>query len=185
MRVLVVEDDPLLRASIEDALADAGHEVTSAIDGAEALGLLDSEMALPEVIILDLMMPNMNGELFRIHQLSDPRIAEIPTLVITAKALTHGTQQALGELPILRKPFALTVLLELIERLAPPALHAPKQCACGCAYDDEAWHTLPLIGEIDNGRGLGERFELRQCSLCHSTLAWELGRHSISVPCLD
>jgi two-component system response regulator MprA len=191
LRVLVIEDDPLLRASIEDALDDAGHEVRTACDGAEALAYLEERAAwidpdeLPEVIVLDLMMPNMSGELFRIHQLSDVRIADIPTLVITAKVLTRGAQDALGELPVLRKPFALTKLLEAIGELAAPVKYEPKRCACGHAYDDQEWHTLRLLGEIDNGRGLGERFELRQCSWCHSTIAWELGRHSISVPCPD
>jgi len=185
LRVLVVEDDPLLRSSIEDVLIDAGHDVATAADGAEALRGLEAADILPEVIVLDLMMPNMNGELFRIHQLSETRLAGIPTLVITAKTLTPAAQEALGALPILRKPFALTKLLEAVERLATPEEPPPKQCACGYTYSDEEWQRLRLLGEIDNGRGVGERFELRQCSQCHSTLSWELGRHSISVPCPD
>src|SRR5262249_1633360 len=65
VRVLVVEDDPLLRSSIEDALSDAGHVAASATDGARALDALERSEVLPEVIVLDLMMPNMSGELFR------------------------------------------------------------------------------------------------------------------------
>lgn len=182
MRVFVVEDDPPLRTSIEEALADAGHSVRTAIDGADALSRL-REGELPEVILLDLMMPNMDGELFRIHQLSDTRLADIPTLVITAKSLSDGTRAALGELPILRKPFALTQLLESLEELVRPP--SSKRCACGHQYSDVEWHTLRLVGHIDNGRGVGERFELRECAACSSTLAWEVGRHAVSVPCPD
>jgi len=185
LRVFVVEDDPLLRSSIEDVLIDAGHAVDSAVDGAEALPRLEAADILPDVIILDLMMPNMNGELFRIHQLSDARLADIPTLVITAKTMTAAAQEALGALPILRKPFSLTKLLDAFERLATPQPAPSKECACGYTYSDEEWRTLRLLGEIDHGRGVGERFELRQCARCRSTLAWELGRHSISVPCPD
>jgi hypothetical protein len=56
-----------------------------------------------------------------------------------------------------------------------------KRCLCGRAYDVETWTQLAKVGEIDNGREVGERMELRNCK-CGSTLAWELGKHALSFP---
>ncbi|MBV9949581.1 MAG: response regulator [Myxococcales bacterium] len=183
MRVLVIEDEDEIREEIAEALRDAGHLVETASDGRAALAVLsERKKELPELILLDLLMPDMDGQRFRARQLADARLAAIPTLVLTALPIDPGMRRALGETAVLRKPFDLDALLAAVIEMGQPA-HAGKRCACGREYDEESWRTLRLIGEADNGRGAGERLELRLCE-CKSTLAWELGRHARSVPIL-
>ncbi len=183
MRVLVIEDDALLGEAIAATLADAGHEVSTARDGDAATNALSGSNSLPEVILLDLMMADSGGQRFRQRQLADPRLAPIPTLLMTGRALAGETRAAVGAIPILRKPFALDTLVAAIQEVVQPQAEL-KQCHCCCrVYDEEGWRALPKVGEIDNGREVGERLELRQCE-CKSTLAWELGPHALSVPIL-
>jgi len=177
MRLLVIEDDFTLRETLADLLRDEGHEVALAGDGASALGLL--ETATPEAILLDLMMPGLDGKHFRIAQLSDARFASIPPIVITAAQVDDSNRIALGEAPVLRKPFSLADLLAGLDAVAHPRAQR-KECACGRIYDPDAWLALPLLGVMDNGRGVGEQFELRRCH-CGTTLCWQIGEHAISV----
>jgi DNA-binding response OmpR family regulator len=181
MRTLVIEDDDDLRGELAEALRDAGHEVDTARDGAAALDALRSGATpIPELILLDLMMPNMDGQLFRLRQLADSRLSAIPTLVMTARPVDAATRLALGQTPVLAKPFDPETLLATLDEIGEPA-RAEKVCRCGRRYDRSGFRALRLIGEADNGRGAGERLELRLC-LCNSTLAWELGRHALSIP---
>jgi DNA-binding response OmpR family regulator len=181
MRVLVIEDDEEVREAIATELLDAGHEVMRAADGAAALQMLaEKAERSPDVILLDLMMPHMDGQLFRLRQLEDSRFSSIPTLVMTAREIDKKTRSELGEALILRKPFEAHVLLAALQDIVEPP-HASKSCRCGRRYDRDSWLALRFVGEVDNGREAGERLELRQC-LCNSTLAWELGRHAMSIP---
>src|SRR5690349_16993945 len=82
-RVLVVDDDADIRETVSLILEDEGYEVQSAQDGAAALGVLRAG-PLPDVILLDLMMPVMNGWQFREQQTRDPRLAAIPVVVLSA-----------------------------------------------------------------------------------------------------
>ncbi|HET9595586.1 MAG TPA: response regulator [Anaeromyxobacteraceae bacterium] len=81
-RVLVVEDDPDIREALEEALASEGYEVALATDGAHALRV--AHETLPDLILLDLMMPVMNGWAFRAAQRADPALAGIPVIVVSA-----------------------------------------------------------------------------------------------------
>jgi DNA-binding response OmpR family regulator len=182
MRVLVIEDDVDLRQAIASEIADAGHEVLTACDGAAAWEALSTQPSPPDVILLDLMMPNMDGQAFRVRQLGDSRLAHVPTLVMTAKTVDLRTRSALGGVPILPKPFASEVLLAALDEVAQER-RPEKQCGCGRVYDDKTWAALPFVAEMDNGREVGERLELRRCS-CRSTLAWQIGSHALSVPSL-
>src|SRR3954470_23175677 len=85
--VLVVDDDQDIREALCDLLADAGYRAASVANGKEALIYLKSG-ELPCVILLDLMMPVMDGWEFRRQQQGDPRLSKIPVVVITAA----GTQ---------------------------------------------------------------------------------------------
>src|SRR3954470_12387725 len=95
-RVLVVDDDPDIRESVRLVLEDEGYEVEEAADGAAALALLRAATTRPDVILLDLMMPVMNGWQFRAAQLADDDLADIPVIVLSAdsnlseKAPTFG-----------------------------------------------------------------------------------------------
>lgn len=82
-QVLVVDDDEDIRETLADVLRDEGFSVAAAVNGADALGYLASH-DLPCVIVLDLMMPVMTGAEFREKQLAEPRIADIPVIVLSA-----------------------------------------------------------------------------------------------------
>ena len=81
--VMIVEDDPDTREMLERFLELEGFEVRTAANGQLALEALSADSAL-SVILLDLMMPVMNGWQFREAQVSDPKIAGIPVVVVTA-----------------------------------------------------------------------------------------------------
>ena len=82
--VLIVEDDPDLREMMCLLLAHEGFKPVAARDGAEALERLRSHRVEPEVIVLDLMMPRMNGEQFIKELAPDPSLRAIPVVVLTA-----------------------------------------------------------------------------------------------------
>src|SRR5881392_3915466 len=82
--VLVVEDDEDIRDSLVEFLGDEGYEARGAGNGREALSLLAAIAPPPCLIILDLMMPVMDGRTFREEQLRRPDVADIPVIVISA-----------------------------------------------------------------------------------------------------
>jgi len=114
--VLVVEDEDAARAGMEQLLRAAGYEAVGAPNGQAALELLRSGVRV-KVIILDLMMPVMDGWAFRREQLRDPSLAHIPVIVLSA--LHHGWVE--GVPPTLPKPIDMKQLLaELDDILSPP-----------------------------------------------------------------
>ena len=178
MRILIVEDDAALRESIAAALEAEGHTALQAIDGLDAWQELHEDAELPDVIVLDLRMPRMNGETFRARQLAKPRLAGIPTIVLTVELVEPQLRASIGAIPVFPKSHPLAELLAAIHEVSEPPSPV-KRCACGRTYDAASWASLPSIGEIDNGRGVGERMELRHC-VCGSTIAREVGRHARS-----
>ena len=89
--------------------------MVSAANGREALDRLH-EMSPPSVILLDLMMPVMDGEQFRGEQLRDPALASIPVVVLSAHAQAEERAARIGAAACLRKPFDIDVLLHEIRR---------------------------------------------------------------------
>jgi CheY-like chemotaxis protein len=115
-RIFVVEDEEMIRESIVEFLDEQGYEAVGAADGREALAKLAASEPQPCLILLDLMMPVMDGREFREHQLQTPAIAEIPVIVFSAYrdvARTAGDLNAAGHL---EKPLKLTDLLRTIQR---------------------------------------------------------------------
>ncbi len=117
MDVLIIEDDPGVRASLAEVLRDEGYGVLVASDGQEALALLDREK-LPGLILLDLMMPNMSGVEFRAHQLSDERLAKIPIIVISARPDGEARAKLLAADDFLAKPMSFEALIHVIQHRA-------------------------------------------------------------------
>lgn len=111
--VVVVDDDIDIREALSEALEDCGYSVLSAANGVEGLELLRSR-DVPRVILLDLMMPLMDGYRFRAQQREDPALAAIPVVVITAGASVRNDE--LDAVAVLRKPLDLSKLLTTIEQ---------------------------------------------------------------------
>jgi CheY-like chemotaxis protein len=114
--VLVVDDDAAIRESLANVLGDEGYSVITAANGVDALAKLRAQVpSRPCVILLDLMMPVMNGQQFYAEQQLDPQLASIPVVVISAdsnvkqKALHFG-----GE--YLAKPVRVETVLGVVER---------------------------------------------------------------------
>ena len=107
MTVLIVEDEPHGRETLRDLLQDEGYRVATARDGAEAMVRLAAEGA--SLVILDLLMPGMNGTTLYDEMQRSPRLAKIPVLVTTA----DPTRAPVG-VPTLEKPLRLDKLLALV-----------------------------------------------------------------------
>jgi CheY-like chemotaxis protein len=113
--VLLVEDDLDISEAIESILIDEHYQVKCAYNGKEALDYLHSTKIIPSLILLDIMMPFMNGYEFREAQLHDPRIANIPTIVLSAT----GKQDDALKLHFndtLKKPLDLSTLIYSVEK---------------------------------------------------------------------
>lgn len=111
-RVLVVEDERDVQQLVKAILEKDGHEVVSAFDGAEALQRLQTG-DLPQVIVLDIMMPQMDGYTFinRLHE--DVRTRSLPVVVLTAKGhLKEVFEQVSNVTAYVRKPFEPKALLK-------------------------------------------------------------------------
>lgn len=119
--VMLVEDDVDVREAVADTLEDGGYDVIAARHGQEALELLRNGSARPCVILLDLMMPVMDGWQFRAEQRKDPAIADIPVVALSA----HGGLYELGAADHLRKPVQLRALMDAVARFCPSA-EAPR-----------------------------------------------------------
>ncbi|MBC8133579.1 MAG: response regulator [Deltaproteobacteria bacterium] len=83
-RLLLIDDDEDLRDSMTEALQGAGFVVSSAANGRDALDQLTAEKDLPDVILLDLLMPVMNGWQFCDERKRNPKLADIPVIVMSA-----------------------------------------------------------------------------------------------------
>lgn len=118
-RILVVEDDRDVRETVIEALEDQGWAACGVEDGAEALTWLSQNAPAPALILLDLMMPRMNGAQFRSAQLADAALAVIPVVLLSADATIEQKARTLGTAGYLRKPVKLAALLEVAERFAP------------------------------------------------------------------
>ena len=113
--VLIIDDDAAVRESLAEALEDAEYSPIATANGQEALEYLQKG-GRPCVILLDLMMPIMDGWQFRAAQLADPTLGPIPVIVLSAV-------NEIGRVPagaVLRKPVRLATLLEAVRRFCAP-----------------------------------------------------------------
>tara|TARA_R110002096_G_scaffold299503_2_gene494026 strand:+ start:102782 stop:103186 length:405 start_codon:yes stop_codon:yes gene_type:complete len=111
-RILVVDDDPLLRGSIAMVLEDEGYTVELAADGFKALESVAANR--PDVILLDVMMPNMSGTQVLKELQDDLSTADIPVLVMTAINGVAGGRILNGPNTVVEKPFDVHDLLNKI-----------------------------------------------------------------------
>ena len=111
--VLIVEDDADLREMMAQLLALEGFGATTAANGLEALEYLERG-AKPDVILLDLMMPVMDGWEFRRQQQSDPALAGVPVIILSA--LDQRRAAEVNAAAVLKKPLDFDRLLELVRQ---------------------------------------------------------------------
>jgi CheY-like chemotaxis protein len=117
--LLLVEDDPDVREALSDVLRDAGYALSWAADGFEAIRILRAG-ARPAAILLDLMMPGMNGFDFRAAQRADPDIAHIPVILVTAMRGGERAAISLEAAAFVPKPARVDELLAAVSRVAGP-----------------------------------------------------------------
>lgn len=113
-KLLLVEDDEDIRATLSDVLSWEGYELILAANGREGLEALRGTKGI-DVILLDLIMPVMNGWEFRRVQLDDPALAGVPCVVLSASA-----PGAAKPARYLRKPFEISQLIGALEELISP-----------------------------------------------------------------
>ncbi len=115
-KVLVIEDDRGQREALSEILSRQGYEVQCAANGSEALELMRHSESLPGLILLDLMMPVMDGWEFRAQQRRDRALAHVPVVVLSA--LDDNAQKAVqdGAAAFLSKPLHWQALLPVVER---------------------------------------------------------------------
>ncbi|HLL52108.1 MAG TPA: response regulator [Myxococcaceae bacterium] len=113
--VMVVDDDTHIREALREVLEDEGYAVVGFANGREALEHLKAPRdGAPGLILLDLMMPVMNGWQFRQAQLEDPSLADIPVAVISADGGLIRQAASMNATARLRKPIELDELLETV-----------------------------------------------------------------------
>ncbi len=116
-RILVVEDDNSIRELLVELLQSEGYEVASAINGLEGLKYLQTQHA-PNLILIDLMMPVMDGYSFRTEQLKNPAWSKIPVVVMSAEANAKEKMKNFGITAFLSKPVELDTILKTVERFS-------------------------------------------------------------------
>ena len=121
--VLVVDDDESLRELIVDTLRDEGYRLAVAREGLEALDRVADEP--PALILLDWMMPRLNGEGFATELRQRHPTLDVPIVVMTAGGVAHERAASIGANGVINKPFELAVLLDQVARhMAPRAADA-------------------------------------------------------------
>ncbi|MBX3589996.1 MAG: response regulator [Burkholderiaceae bacterium] len=117
-RVLIAEDEPNIVESLSFVLGREGFEVSAALDGQSALERLRADP--PDMMILDVMLPRVNGFEVLKQVKSDPLLRSIPVIVLTAKGQAHDRRMAeeLGVDGFMTKPFSNREIVEQVRRLA-------------------------------------------------------------------
>ena len=114
-QVLVVEDNTDVRETLMELLESHGYQALGAEHGQEALDKIQNLPEPPCMIVLDLMMPVMDGRAFRQEQLKDPKMSQIPVVVVSAYD-SIPYRKELDASAYLRKPLDLRELLRLVDR---------------------------------------------------------------------
>jgi CheY-like chemotaxis protein len=115
-RILVVEDDDDIREVMQEVLTGEGFNVDVAKDGIDALTQLEIGASLP-LILLDMMMPRMDGETFLKVLRSKPALADAPVVVISGNAAAREKAGQFRAVACLVKPFELDEMLGLVRRI--------------------------------------------------------------------
>lgn len=120
--VLVVDDDAEVRGAMREALEDEGYAVLEAAHGAAALEALRGRAEFPHLVLLDMMMPVMDGWAFLEHVGRDARLARLPVVIVSAagRQRLEGAAEKHGVAALLVKPVTLDQLLDVVARCSRP-----------------------------------------------------------------
>src|SRR5262245_13502457 len=114
--VLIIDDDPDIREVLAEALSELGFEVVTAVHGRDALTVLTHMPVRPSAILLDLMMPVMDGYGFLEERTKDTTLRSIPLAIVTAGHAVDLDRIGV-ETTVVRKPFDLPVLVRVLRAL--------------------------------------------------------------------
>jgi two-component system response regulator CpxR len=121
MYILSVEDDSAIREAIQDVLSFAGYEVKTAENGKEALDLLHDERFPPDLILLDLMMPVMDGWRLIEELNKENDLSKIPVVIVSAVASTESVHSQPNVKKVIKKPVVIEQLLNVVKDICGPA----------------------------------------------------------------
>jgi len=121
--VLVVDDEVLIAMALEAVLEDAGYRVVTAANGRQGLGRL-AEVPRPDVVLLDMMMPVMNGPAMLAAMAADPELGRVPVIVMSSLPEAALRSHTDGVAAILRKPYTADNVLGAIVRVLGQAREA-------------------------------------------------------------
>ena len=116
-QILIVEDDDDLREVVRDLLRDLGYKVATAGNGRDALQYLRANRP-PGLIVLDVMMPVMDGVEFCRRRLRDPALRSIPIFLFTARGQSIANVSAVR---VLRKPLVVSEFIDAVRSVMEPA----------------------------------------------------------------
>lgn len=111
-KILLIDDDPAICQTMQDVLEIYGYNIVSASDGLDGIKKLKEMESSPCLILLDLMMPGMNGWGFLDYQKSDPEYASIPVIICSAY---EASAKSIGSSPVLIKPVQLSSLVGAVK----------------------------------------------------------------------
>jgi CheY-like chemotaxis protein len=117
MAILIVEDDAGVSQTLSSILREEGYDVAQVADGLEAVAYLDQN-APPELILLDLMMPNMDGVQLKARLIRDQKLAAIPVIVVSARPDVGRVAKHMGADGFLGKPMSFEELLHVVQNRA-------------------------------------------------------------------
>lgn len=114
--VLIVEDDEAIADALKELLEMEGYRVKWAANGRKALELLRKTTSHPNLIVLDLMMPQMDGYQFRAEQEMDPALCQIPVVLMTADGHIEAKTYKIGAKAYLNKPLDIDQVLAAVRK---------------------------------------------------------------------
>jgi DNA-binding response OmpR family regulator len=116
-RILIVDDDAFIRRPLEFILREEGFAPVTAVNGEDGLAKLEGE--LPDLIVLDVMMPGMDGFTVCRRVRTDPRFASIPVILLTAKGQESDRERgfAAGATEFMSKPYSPSELLRRVREI--------------------------------------------------------------------